>query len=142
MFYICYLKVRHLIISDLYKKYPTQEDCIKYLESVYWTDMPNCSYCKSKNQTQLNQSNRYHCNNCNTSYSVTVGTIFHKTKIDFQKWFFAIDFILNKNKNVSARELAGEISVTKDTAWRIITQIKKEIVSNRKVIEIISFDNK
>jgi transposase-like protein len=39
-----------------------------------------------KKQTPLKEKQqRYHCNNCNTSYSVTVGTIFHDTKLDLQK---------------------------------------------------------
>ena len=70
-------------IIQVYKKYPKQEDCIRHLESIRWKGKPTCPYCKSKNCTPMPKEHRYHCNSCNTSYSVTVGTIFHKTKIVF-----------------------------------------------------------
>ena len=69
---------------------------------------------------------RYHCNTCNKSYSVTVGTMFHKTKVDLQKWFYAISLIAN-NENISARQLGKEIDVTKDTAWFMMKRIKESL---------------
>ena len=74
-------------IVEIYKKFPTHEDCLAYLEKVRWNNVPTCPYCNSTNSTSFKKENRHHCNNCNTSYSVTVGTIFHKTKLDLQKWF-------------------------------------------------------
>lgn len=65
---------------------------------------------------------RYHCNNCRSSYSVTAKTIFHKTKVDLQKWFLAIPLILNEN--ISARQLAKTLSITKDTACFMVTRIR------------------
>lgn len=73
---------------------------------------------------------RYHCNGCRCSYSVTAKTIFHKTKIDLQKWFFAIS-----NTNLSIRKLAAEISVTKDTASFILFRIRNAIKENSELIQ-------
>lgn len=112
-------------IIQVYKQFPTQQDCIKHLEKVRWNNVPTCPYCQSKNQSPLPKENRYHCNNCNTTFSVTVGTIFHKTKADFQKWFLAICLTLNAKKGISARQLARDIEVTKDTAWYIMMRIRK-----------------
>ncbi len=112
-------------IIEIYKKFPTEVNCIEHLEKVRWNNEPTCPYCKSKNQTPLKTSYRYHCNNCNTSYSVTVGTIFHNTKLDFQKWFLAISIILNAKKGISARQLGRDIEVTKDTAWYMGMRIRK-----------------
>jgi transposase-like protein len=73
------------------------------------------------------KENRYHCNNCNTSYSVMVGTIFENTKLDFQKWFLAISLVLNSKKGISSRQLAKNIEVTKDTAWYMLKRIRKSM---------------
>ncbi len=121
-------------ILQLYKQFPTQQDCIKHLEEVRWNGEPTCPYCNSKNQSALPKESRYHCNTCNTSFSVTVGTIFHKTKIDLQKWFLAISLILNAKKGYSARQLGRDIDVTKDTAWRVFIQIKKSLVEQIEFI--------
>jgi transposase-like protein len=121
-------------IIQIYKQFPTQQDCINHLESVRWSDTPFCPYCNSKKQTPVKKENRYHCNNCNTSYSVTVGTIFHKTKIDLQKWFVAISLVLNAKKGYSARQLGRDIEVTKDTAWRVFMQIRKSLVEQKELM--------
>jgi transposase-like protein len=112
-------------IVSIYKQFPTQLDCIKHLEKVRWNNQPVCPYCNSKNQTPLPKEQRYHCNNCNTTFSVTVHTIFHKTKCDLQKWFLAISLTLNAKKGISARQLSRDIEVTKDTAWYMMMRIRK-----------------
>jgi transposase-like protein len=103
-------------IIEIYKKFPTEKDCIKHLEKVRWSGKPICPYCTSGKVTQVPKEMRHHCNNCNTSYSVTVGTIFHHTHLPLQKWFLALSLILNAKKGVSSRQLARDIEVTKDTA--------------------------
>jgi transposase-like protein len=122
-------------IIQIYKKFPTQESCIKHLEAIRWNNTPVCPYCKSTNQTPTKIGNRYHCNTCNTSYSVTVGTIFHKTKMDLQKWFLAISLVLNAKKGYSARQLGRDIEVTKDTAWFVFMRIRKAFVEQGELLE-------
>ena len=92
---------------------------------------------------------RYHCNNCNTSYSVTVGTIFHKTKLELQKWFLGISLILNAKKGISARQLARHLDVNKNTAWQMLSKLNEAIAVvlgyeqlEREVGNIKIFDSK
>jgi transposase-like protein len=112
-------------LDQLYKCFPNQKDCIILLEEVRWKGLPTCPYCRSKNQTSSKSQKRYHCNACNTSYSVTVGTFLGNTKLDLQKWFKAILLITGRQKEISSRELANEINVTKDTAWLMIQRVRK-----------------
>ena len=115
-------------IIQIYKRFPTQQSCVDHLEKVRWNNEPVCPYCQSKNQTKRKNTNRYHCNSCNTSYSVMIGTVFHSTKLDFQKWFLAISLVLNAKKGLSARQLARDIGVTKDTAWYILMRLRRAMV--------------
>jgi len=112
-------------IIDVFEQFPTQETCIKHLENVRWNNVPTCPYCKSQNSTPEKNSIRHHCNNCNTTYSVTVGTIFHHTHLPIQKWFLAVSIILNAKKGLSGRQLARDLKVNKDTAWRISMKIRE-----------------
>jgi transposase-like protein len=111
-------------IIEIFERFPTQNDCLAYLEKVRWQGEPRCPYCKSRKQTPLPKEHRYHCNSCNTSYGVTVRTIFHKTHLSLQKWFLAVTLILNAKKGVSARQLARHLKVNRNTAWRISMQIR------------------
>lgn len=111
-------------IVEIYEKFPTENDCLAYLEHIRWNDKPKCPYCQSHNITPMPKEKRYHCNNCNTSFSVTVRTIFHHTRLPLQKWFLALTLILNAKKGISARQLSRDLKVNKDTAWRIAMKIR------------------
>ena len=121
-------------IIEIYKRFPTQNDCIDYLEKVRWDDKPQCPYCKSFNSSPMPKERRHHCNTCNTSYSVMVGTIFHKTKIDLQKWFLCITLILNAKKEMSARQLARDLGVNKNTAWYMCMRIRRSMFEDRELM--------
>ncbi len=111
-------------IIEVFERFPTQKSCFEYLEAVRWQGKPKCPYCQSLKQTPLKKEGRYHCNKCNVSYSVTVGTIFHKTHLAVQKWLLAVSIILNAKKGISARQLARDLKVNRNTAWRISMQIR------------------
>ena len=112
-------------IIQIYKQFPKHENCLSHLEKVRWNNNPKCPYCKSTRSTKTKEDHRHHCNACNTTYSVTVGTIFHKTKLDLQKWFLALSLILNAKKSIAARQLSRHLNVNKDTAWRIAMKIRQ-----------------
>ena len=121
-------------IIDIYKTFPTQNECIKYLEKLRWKNKPICPYCNSDNSTPRPKEKRHNCNNCNTSYSVTVRTIFHKTKLDLQKWFLAIALILTAKKGISARQLARDLGVNKNTAWYMGMRIRRAMIEQRELM--------
>jgi transposase-like protein len=115
-------------LVTVFKKFPSQKECIEYLERVRWGDAPICPYCGSSRSTALKNEQRYHCNSCNTTYSVTVNTVFHDTRLELQKWFLAIAIILNAKKGISARQLARDLKVNKNTAWYLGMRIRKAMV--------------
>jgi len=119
-------------IVTIYETFPTKDDCLAHIEKVRWGDTPTCPYCKSPNQTPMPKEIRYHCNNCNTSFSVTVGTIFHHTHLPLQKWFLAISIILNAKKGLSARQLGRDLHVNKDTAWRMAMKIRQAMTQHEQ----------
>ncbi len=115
-------------IIEIFNLFPTQSDCIAYLEKVRWQGEPRCPYCKSTKQSPLRKEHRYHCNNCNTSFSVTVGTIFHKTHMPLQKWLLAVSLILDVKKGISSRQLARHLKVHRNTAWRTGMKIREAMI--------------
>lgn len=121
-------KIFMIRLKDVYTKFPDKRNCIMFLETIRWNNKPVCPYCKSNRYSILNKEFRYHCNECNTSYSVTVDSVFHRTKIDFQKWFFAMYLFINSNEGVSVRELAEEINVTKDTSWLLLNRLRQSFL--------------
>ncbi len=111
-----------------YKRFPSKEACLSYLEEVLWDGSPVCPYCKSTNTTVMVRECRHHCNRCKTSFSVTVGTIFHRTRVDLRKWFIGISILLNTDK-ITTLQLAHRLDVNKNTAWYIKERVRKELRS-------------
>lgn len=108
---------------------------MRHLETLRWNGRPVCPYCQSVNVTSYKDELRHHCNTCKTTFSVTVQTIFHNTKLDLQKWFLALSFALNAKKGISARQLHRDIEVNKDTAWRMLMQIRKALLRDRASLQ-------
>ncbi len=113
------------------------EDCLALLEQIRWNGKPKCPYCGSNKATAYKTEHRYHCNECFTSYSVTVGTLFHKTHVELQKWFVAIHLVLNSSGGISVRQLAKEIGVNKNTASYMLERIRKAVVEERELLHQI-----
>ncbi|HEY9832219.1 MAG TPA: IS1595 family transposase [Stenomitos sp.] len=111
-----------------------QKECLALLEQIRWGGTPQCPYCESLKSRKLKNEYRYQCNECFTSYSVTVGTLFHKTHVDLEKWFLAIH-LLNSPKPLSVRKLAKEIGVNKNTAHYIITRIRQAMQDELELLQ-------
>lgn len=130
-----------LNIAKILERFPTQADCIAYLEQARWGGDPTCPYCSSTNTTRT--PHRHHCYDCQTSFSVTVGTIFHRTHLPLQKWFLAITLMLNAKKGLSALQLSRDLNVNKNTAWRIAMQIRKAMTQTKQrslLTDIVEMD--
>ena len=128
-------------ILEVFEQFPTQESCIQYLEKVRWHGEIRCPYCNSTNTAKA--EHRHRCYTCKTSFSVTVGTIFHHTHLPLQKWFLAIMLMLNAKKGISALQLSRDLRVNKNTAWRMNMQIRKAMtqIEQRPILQgIVEMD--
>jgi transposase-like protein len=119
----------------------SHEDCLVYLEKIRWNGTPICPYCGSTKASSYKKECRYRCNNCFTSYSVTVGTVFHKTHVDLRKWFHAIALLRRLDGNISVRKLAQEIGVSRAAASSIVERIHFAEGDDVKMLEEINYDS-
>ena len=127
-------------IVQIYKLFPTEQDCINHLEQVRWGGIPTCPYCLSVKSTPRSGGKRHQCNHCNASYSVTVGTAFHKTRMSFHQWFLMMALMMNALKSLSARQMARDIGVTKDTAHLNMMKLRDSMIENEWMNGIIEMD--
>src|SRR5688572_23842356 len=118
-------------IQEAYKLFPTQESCILHLERVRWGDRVICAYCSETKISPSPDKHRHHCNVCNASFSVTVNTIFQKTKIDLQKWFVAISIALEKRDQLRVRDISSAIEVNKNTAVYMASRLRRGLAEDR-----------
>lgn len=123
---------------SIHKMFPSESDCITYLERVRWHGKTVCPYCKSLRVSPATNKHRHHCSACNTKFNVTVDTIFHHTHLPLQKWFQAISLILNAEEGVSERKLACYLGVNKKTAWLMGLRIRNAMFEQGELLRGIA----
>ena len=106
------------------------EKARKYLESERWPNGPVCPHCGAEGQgTKLKgKSTRpgvYKCKGCEKPYSVTVGTIFERSKIPLNKWLMAVFLFSSSKKGMSAHQLHRMLGITYKTAWFMSHRIRE-----------------
>jgi transposase-like protein len=114
------------------------DDCSQLLAEILWHGIPKCPYCSSTKYCAI-PNNRYHCNSCNTSFSITAQTMFHQTRIPLKTWFRAIRIVQSSTRHVSSRYLASQIGVNKNTGYRIMRRINSALFDpeQRQIVDNI-----
>jgi transposase-like protein len=102
----------------------------KHLEKVRWPDGPVCPHCGTMERiTKLKgKSHRpglYKCNSCSGHFTVTVGTLFERSKIPLHKWFMATYLLCSSKKGCSSHQLHRMLGVTYKTAWFMTHRIRE-----------------
>ena len=113
---------------DLFQQFPDEQNCIEYVEKLRWKDKPVCPYCGTMGKNWNKRPDGYYnCQNykCAKSFRVTIGTIFHDSKVPLQKWFLALAQLLNAKKGISSYHLARICDLTQPTAWYMTVRIRK-----------------
>jgi transposase-like protein len=122
-------------IVHIYRRFPTPESCIAHLEEVRWGDSPFCPYCHSPRVGRKNDGGqRWNCHLCRKSFSVTVGTIFHNSHIDLQRWFLLIALIFSAKKGLSAMQAARDLEMRRPTVWSMMHRIRNAMKDDGQLL--------
>jgi transposase-like protein len=121
----------------LLKIYTDENAAREHLEILNWPDGPICPHCGTVNEaTKLaGKSTRpgvYKCRPCQKPFSVTVGTVFERSKIKLNVWVHAVDLYTASKKGFSAHQLHRTLHVTYKTAWFMAHRIREAMAPNKK----------
>lgn len=102
----------------------------EHLESIRWPDGPVCPHCggterNSKLQGETCRPGLYFCGDCREQFTVTVGTVFERSKVPMHKWVLATHLICSSKKGMSAHQLHRTLGVTYKTAWFMAHRIRE-----------------
>ena len=101
----------------------------KYLESIRWATGTVCPHCGSTDQHyalkgKAHRLGLWKCSACRKQFSVTVGTVFERSKIPLSKWLMAAYLLCSSKKGISAHQLHRTLGVTYKTAWFLAHRIR------------------
>lgn len=119
------------IVRKVYNTFPTEESYIQYIHNIKLEKQISCVYCYSEKITFVGL--KFHCNLCNSNFSLTTNTIMHKTKLDYRIWLISI-YIFMFTEYISYRELARLTSINKNTAYNILKRLNNLFLRNKQQI--------
>jgi transposase-like protein len=120
------------------KIYNDEDAARAHLEEQLWPDGPVCPHCQKQNVTALagkaHRKGLYQCNDCREQFSVTVGTVFERSKIGLHKWVLASHLMAASKKGMSAKQIQRMLGISYKSAWFVMHRIR-EAMSPAKVSE-------
>src|SRR3984893_16177129 len=104
----------------------------EWLERELWPDGPICPHCGVIGQATLmhGESHRpglYQCNGCREPFTVTVGTLYERSKIPLNKWLAATHLMMASKKGMSALQVGRLLGLSRKTAWFLCHRIRESL---------------
>lgn len=101
-----------------------------HLERTRWPHGPVCPHCGVINEaTEIKgrsaRAGLYQCNACRDQFTITVGTVFERSKVPLNKWLLATYLMASSKKGISAHQIGRTIGVTYKTAWFMCHRIRE-----------------
>jgi transposase-like protein len=104
----------------------------QYLEGMRWPNGPICPHCGTigqhwKLEGKAHRPGLWKCseNACRQQFSVTVGTVFERSKIALNVWLQACYLMASSKKGMSAHQLHRTLHLTYKTAWFMAHRIRE-----------------
>jgi transposase-like protein len=104
----------------------------EHLEATRWPHGSICPHCglvgeATKIAGKSARPGLYQCNakECREQFTVTVGTVFERSKVPLNKWLLATYLMTSSKKGISAHQVGRTLGVTYKTAWFMCHRIRE-----------------
>ncbi len=109
----------------------TEDEARTILENILWPAGPVCPHCKSRNATRIAAKSMkvrdglLQCNECRGQFTVTVGTVMHRSHITLRQWVQAFHAMCASKKGVSALQLQRNLGLKSyQAAWHLAHRVR------------------
>ena len=102
----------------------------EHLEALRWPNGSVCPHCggadrQSKLEGAAHRPGLYFCGHCRSQYTVTVNSVFERSKVPLHKWVLATHLMCSSKKGISSHQLHRTLGVTYKTAWFMSHRIRE-----------------
>jgi transposase-like protein len=105
----------------------SEDDARAMIERIRWPDGPTCPHCGAIGEFWKldTRPGLYKCKGCRKQYTVTVGTIFHRSHITLKQWVIAFHLMCSSKKGISALQLQRELGLASyQSAWHLAHRVR------------------
>src|SRR2546423_260714 len=106
----------------------------EWLEARVWPHGPVCPHCGNADQDKItslhgkaHRPGLYQCNEpeCREQFTVTVKTVFERSKLPLSKWMAALFLLTASKKGVSSHQIHRSLQVSYKTAWFMMHRLRE-----------------
>jgi transposase-like protein len=125
---VCQYKELAAVPKKMPARFTNEEAARTHLEKLQWPNGTICPHCQTLERASRIEGGRkglWFCNACRKQFSVTVGTVFERSKIPLHTWLYANHLIYTSKKGISSHQLSRMLGVTYKTAWFMTHRIRE-----------------
>jgi transposase-like protein len=102
----------------------------EWLEARVWPEGPVCPHCGEAEKLHRMEGDAHragllNCNSCRKQFTVTVGTLFERSKIPLTKWLLATFLLSASKKGISTHQMHRMIGVSYKSTWFMMHRIRE-----------------
>ncbi len=101
----------------------------EWLEARVWASGRSCPHCGTVDHSTLlkgkaHRAGVYQCLDCREQFTVTVGTVFERSKIPLSKWLAALFLLTASKKGVSAHQIHRSLGISYKSSWFMMHRLR------------------
>ncbi|MYI66829.1 MAG: IS1595 family transposase [Gemmatimonadetes bacterium] len=112
-------------LLTLLDRFNCNDRCRDALEAIRWPDGVCCVRCGDTDITEIASRHQFRCTGCKYRFTVTAGTIMHRSHLPIRVWFLAVYLMCQSKKGMSAHQLHRMLGCTYKTAWYLCHRIRE-----------------
>lgn len=104
----------------------------EWLEANIWPNGPTCPHCGNadpkritKLEGEAHRAGVHKCNECREQFTVTVKTVFERSKIPLTKWLAAAFLMTSSKKGVSAHQIHRMLGISYKSTWFMMHRLRE-----------------
>src|SRR6266404_9806654 len=106
----------------------------EWLEARVWPKGPVCPHCGNADQDKItglkgkaHRPGLYQCAECREQFTVTVKTVFERSKIPLSKWLAALFLLTASKKGVSAHQIHRSLGISYKSSWFMMHRLREAL---------------
>jgi transposase-like protein len=108
----------------------------EWLEARIWANGRFCPHCGNVEQERISalhgkkhRVGLYQCNACREQFTITVGTVFERSKIPLTKWLAALFLMSASKKGMSTHQMHRMLGVSVKSTWFMMHRLREAMRS-------------
>jgi transposase-like protein len=104
----------------------------EWLEARVWPEGPTCPHCGNADKAKIkaldgkaHRPGLYQCAECREQFTVTVKTVFERSKIPLTKWLAALFLMTASKKGISALQVHRMLGVSYKSTWFMMHRLRE-----------------